>query len=166
MPGFPAAITKAALDLGRKMGLDKKAAKNGPPAGGGATEGPPPCMEMGTRVKVTRGDIPQLRKDDAIVGERRADGVMGRIDGAAYVSNGGAHKGELIQPIREDGTGAVLGVPTSLLERARGGGGGRPRAGYSPTFASAYEAAFGKDHKASTKGWREVSPGRWVKDKE
>lgn len=166
MPSPAATLTKAALALGKRMGLDKKAAANGPPPGAAEAAGPAPVMANGTRVRVTRGDVPQLRKDDQIIGERGAAGVTGRIDGTPYVAASGAHRGELIQPIREEGSGAVLGVPTSLLERAGGGGGGRPRAGYSPTFAAAFEAAFGKDHEADRKGWREVSPGRWVKDKE
>lgn len=158
----PARIAREAVALGKKMGLDKKPVCEPTSR---APDDPPPVRANGTAVRVTHGDVPQMRKDDAIVGERRADGVRGRIDGAPYVAVGGPHKGELIQPIREEGTGAVLGVPSSRLEDVSGAG-SAARVGYSRRYEAAFEDVFGKDRTSSRDGWEEISPGRWRKKKE
>lgn len=142
-----------ALAEGRKRGLDKTAVAPS------QADAPPPCMAPGTKVRVTHGDVPQMRADDAVVGERDAAGVSGRIDGPAYVAAAGPNKGDLIQPIREDGTGAVLGVPASRLtsethvtSRVFGS---------SRRYAEAYEAAFGAKPAARDDGkWVQTGVGR------
>ena len=132
-----------AVALGKRMGLDKKAPDVAPVV----DDSPAPVLGNGSKVRITHGDIPELRKDDATVLERGATGVVGRVEGAPYVSRGGPHKGELIQPIREEGTGMVLVVPASRLERSDRLG--VSRVGYSRKYAENYDRIFGSKKKES-----------------
>lgn len=128
-------------------------------SGEAAASVPPPAFTPGARVKITRGEVPELRADDAVVGERSAIGVSARIDGPAYEAKGGPHKGEIIQQVREEGTGAVLGVPVSRLSSRDHHE--RPRVGYSRAYSAAFDAAFkSASVPAAEEKWVEVSPGR------
>ena len=147
-------VLQDAVALGKKMGLDKKVQP--PPVE--VADVPAPVLKNGTRARIRGGEIPELRKDDLIVGERNADGVVGRVEGAPYISNGGVNKGELIQPIREEGTGMVFGVPARRLQTEDRLG--ASRVGASPRYAAAYDACFGGSKKSDE--WVEVRPGRKV----
>lgn len=119
---------------------------------------PPTGYRQGETVVVSHGDVPELRADDAIVGERSAGGEVMHVDGPAYVAAAGPNKGEIIQQVR-DGNGAVLGVPVSRLT-ARGRA-GSARVGYTRGFEAAWERAFGSGRRPESEGkWIEVSPGR------
>lgn len=133
------------------MGLDKKVQP--PPVE--TADVPAPVLKNGTRARIRGGEIPELRSDDLVIGERNAEGVVGRVEGAPYLSQSGINKGELIQPIREEGTGMVLGVPARRLQTEERLG--ASRVGASPRYAAAYDACFG-GQKSDSK-WVEVRPG-------
>lgn len=109
-----------------------------------APAGTPDSYAGATSVEVTKGEVPEDRPDDKVVPERTARGVRGKVDGDPYVAVGGPHAGEVMQPIREAGTGSLLSVPVSRLRRTGGGGCSTPRVGYSPAYAAGFDRIFGK----------------------
>jgi len=97
--------------------------------------------KRGSRVRITKGEEID---NDGTTTISRLDGVEGKVDGAPYVAKAGPNAGKVIQPILTE-SGALLGVPTDRLKSSTGSTGhSRPKLGWSRSYESNWEKAFGR----------------------
>lgn len=99
----------------------------------------------GSRVVVRKGEN---ITEDCRSTDRSLAGETARVDGTPYVAVGGPNRGKVIQPVRLEATGTIVGVPEDRLDTPDSRGHSRPSVGWSRRYEANFDAIFRRKQTA------------------